>query len=293
MFSSITVGAAIFDSGGQIIVCNAVFSEKLGIRWEKHLVDEYPLLKRNFKEIAIHRRQSIQWIKEKNVLVCLSPLELPGDKNWVFCILFDEVSEDINQMKTMEMKELIMQLDVIIDSISEGVWVCDGKGNVLRVNPVSAALNNIKTSDVIGRNMKDLEAEGYFKGCATLEAIRTKKTATRLVLLRRTNTTVIATVRPFFDEKGNLKMVVGTERDISKLEELHHFLRQQAILQDSLKEHIKELKTLNRLTHNIIAKSESMIQVLNQVSRVSHVGSTVLILGESGVGKTAIADLIH
>jgi len=293
MFSSITVGAAIFDSRGRIIVCNAVFSEKLGIRWEKHLVDEYPLLKRNFKEIAIHRRQSIQWIKEKNVLVCLSPLELPGDKNWVFCILFDEVSEDINQMKTMEMKELIMQLDVIIDSISEGVWVCDGKGNVLRVNPVSAALNNIKASDVIGRNMKDLEAEGYFKGCATLEAIRTKKTATRLVLLRRTNTTVIATVRPFFDEKGNLKMVVGTERDISKLEELHHFLRQQALLQDSLKEHINELKTLNRLTHNIIAKSESMIQVLNQVGRVSHVESTVLILGESGVGKTAIADLIH
>lgn len=293
MFSSITVGAAIFDSKGQVIVCNAVFSEKLGIRLEGHPLDEYPLLKKNIEKIAIHRCQRIQWIKEKNVLICLSPLELSEDKNWIFSILFDDVSEDINHMKTTEMKELIMQLDVIIDSISEGVWVCDDKGNVLRVNPVSADLNNIKASDVIGRNMKDLEAEGYFKGCATLEAIKTKKTETRLVLLNRTNTMVIATVRPFFDEKGNLKMVVGTERDISKLEELHHFLRQQALLQDSLKEHINELKTLNRLTHNIIAKSESMIRVLNQVSRVSHVGSTVLILGESGVGKTAIADLIH
>ncbi|OQY07219.1 MAG: hypothetical protein B6I22_03480 [Desulfobacteraceae bacterium 4572_123] len=293
MFPSITVGAAILDHGGRILSRNVAFSEKLGLQRKKHLVEEFPFLKRNFKEITIHGRQSIQWIKEKNVLLCLSPLELPEDKNRVFCLLFDQVSEDISHMKTMEMKELIMQLDVIIDAISEGVWVCDGKGNVLRVNPVSAALNDINAPDVVGRNMKDLESEGYFNECASLETIRTKKTVTRLVLLRRTNTMVIATAKPFFDEKGSLKMVVGTERDISKLEELHHFLRQQALLQDSLKEHINELKTLNRLSHNIIAKSESMIRILNQVARVSHVESTVLILGESGVGKTAIADLIH
>ena len=293
IFSAITAGAAIVDYKGRIIISNTVFSKKLGLQRKKYLVDGYPLLKKKFKETAIHKRQSLQWIKEKNVLVCLSPLDLPGKKNRIFCLLFDQVSEDINQMKTMEMKELILQLDVIIDTISEGVWVCDGKGNVLRVNPVSADMNNVKAPDVIGRNMADLEAEGYFSECATLEAIKTKKTATRLVLLHRTNTMVIATARPFFDKKGNLKMIVGTERDISKLEELHLFLRQQALLQNSLKEHINELKTLNQLTHNIIAKSESMIHVLNQVSRVSHVGSTVLILGESGVGKTTIADLIH
>ena len=43
----------------------------------------------------------------------------------------------------------------------------------------------------------------------------------------------------------------------------------------------------------IIAKSERMLRVLDEAHRVARVDTTVLITGESGVGKEAVARLIH
>jgi two-component system response regulator HydG len=43
----------------------------------------------------------------------------------------------------------------------------------------------------------------------------------------------------------------------------------------------------------IVAQSEKMQTVLDQVHRVAHVDSTVLLTGESGVGKEVLARLIH
>jgi len=43
----------------------------------------------------------------------------------------------------------------------------------------------------------------------------------------------------------------------------------------------------------VIAKSPCMVKALKQALKVSEVDSTVLILGESGVGKGLVADLIH
>ena len=43
----------------------------------------------------------------------------------------------------------------------------------------------------------------------------------------------------------------------------------------------------------IIAKSPSMVRALNQALKVSQADSSVLVLGESGVGKGLFADLIH
>jgi two-component system, NtrC family, response regulator HydG len=51
--------------------------------------------------------------------------------------------------------------------------------------------------------------------------------------------------------------------------------------------------TVEERETGIIAKSEQMLRVLDEARRVARVDSTVLITGESGVGKEALARLIH
>ena len=39
-------------------------------------------------------------------------------------------------------QELTWEYDAIIDSSSDGLFVCDGQGRILRMNPASARINN-------------------------------------------------------------------------------------------------------------------------------------------------------
>ncbi len=71
---------------------------------------------------------------------------------------------------------------------------------------------------------------------------------------------------------------------------------EKALESRRLASEIKELKKLlgERLDFsNIVAKSEKMKKVLEQVSRIAKTESTVFIYGESGTGKELIARAIH
>ena len=58
-------------------------------------------------------------------------------------------------------QELAWELDAIIDSSSDGLFVCDAEANVIRMNPAS---------EIVGRNMRDLIAEGFIDRSAALES---------------------------------------------------------------------------------------------------------------------------
>ncbi|MBI9087834.1 MAG: sigma 54-interacting transcriptional regulator [Desulfobacterium sp.] len=291
--TSASMGMASLDQMGTITYCNPAFAEQLKITKGMDLKATMPELAKPL-ELALQKKiQTIGWLKSSKLLVCFSPMEGGDGTRPVFCSLFKDSSSFVENFLKTETKALIIERDAIIDAVSEGIWVCDGKGKVLRVNPQSAKLNGIDPSDVIGKTMDELEELGLFKDCGTIEAIKERKTITRLVYLEKCGIKVLSTSKPIFDSTGKLVMVIGTERDITKLEALHQHLEEQAALQASFQLRLEELQDLNKLSDTIIAKSKPMLTVLNQVVKVSGVDSSVLILGESGVGKTVIAELIH
>jgi PAS domain S-box-containing protein len=188
-------------------------------------------------------------------------------------------------------QELTRVQDAIIDSLSDGLWICDGEANVLRINPASERLNSIEAARVVGRNMRDLVAEGVFDRSATLEVIRTRAPVD--MLQSRQGRKLVLTGTPVFDEGGRLIRVVVYERDITELDALHQQLEQQEAIRDGFRHQMLEMQLEEVESRRVIAKSPCMQKALRQAIKVSAVDSTVLILGESGVGKGLIADLIH
>ncbi len=59
-----------------------------------------------------------------------------------------------------------------------------------------------------------------------------------------------------------------------------------------LKQEVEQLKARNRYDR-IIGKSQKMVQLMDTVSQVAPTKASVLITGESGVGKELVADAIH
>ena len=58
-------------------------------------------------------------------------------------------------------KKLIKQLEAIFASSSDGLWVCDGEGKVIKINKASEKLNGVKLKDVVGKKSQQMRLKLY------------------------------------------------------------------------------------------------------------------------------------
>lgn len=190
-------------------------------------------------------------------------------------------------------QELTWEHNAIIDSSSDGLFVCDGQGKILRVNPASERINHATAQQLVGKDYLDAATEGLvILPSAALEAIK-KREQVSLLQENRFGRKLISTATPVFDDTDKLIRVVVSERDITEIDRLQHELEEQQALGDQFRHQILELQQIQLEKHQIIAESPGMVKAIKQALKLSKVDSTVLILGESGVGKGLIADLIH
>ncbi|MCK5913864.1 MAG: sigma 54-interacting transcriptional regulator, partial [Desulfuromusa sp.] len=190
-------------------------------------------------------------------------------------------------------QELTWEHNAIIDSSSDGLFVCDGQGKILRVNPASERINHATAEQLVGRDYLDAAREGLvILPSAALEAIK-KREQVSLLQENRFGRKLISTATPVFDDSNQLIRVVVSEHDITEIDRLQHELEEQQAIGDQFRHQILELQQIQLKNHQIIAESPGMIKAIKQALKLSKVDSTVLILGESGVGKGLIADLIH
>ena len=201
----------------------------------------------------------------------------------------EDVDAALRRMRAFE--ERTREQDAIIDSICDGLWICDGGATVLRINPASERLNGVRADEVVGRNMHELVTQGLFDRSATLEVIRTGAPVNMLQM--RNARKLALTGIPVTDDAGRLVRVVVYERDITEIDTLHRALEEQAAIKDRFRDQMLEMQLEEVASRRVIAKSPSMRRALRQAIKVSSVDSTVLVLGESGVGKGLIAELIH
>ncbi len=208
------------------------------------------------------------------------------------CVLENRTEMNHIIQKMMTFQEFSRELDTIIESSYDGLWICDANATVLRINTASERLNNIRAADVIGRRMESLVREGFVNRSATIEVIKLRSTTT-LLQLTSTGRKLMITGNPVFDESGNLIRVVVNERDITEIDALHEELQRQEAIKNQYRHHMLEMQLAEMESRRVIARSPCMLKVLQQAIKVSKVDSTVLILGESGAGKELIADIVH
>lgn len=182
-------------------------------------------------------------------------------------------------------------LDAIMDFSFDGLWISDGRGKILKINKASEKINGVKAKDVVGKNVRELVKRGFFDKSVTLEVIEKKSSVTVLQKVKN-GKTILVTGNPIFNKEGDMELVVVNERDITYLDEIRNKLRESEILTEKYKFELS-LMQLKDAQEDIVFRSKAMESVIQTVFRVCKVECCVLLLGESGVGKSLIAKLIH
>ena len=183
-------------------------------------------------------------------------------------------------------------LNAIIDSSYDGLWICDREGKVIRINSASEKINGINADQVIGKEMEVLVQEGLIDRSVTLEVIKAR-TAITIIQKTRNGKQILVTGNPFFDDQGEISLVVVNERDITELNRLRNELEESLALTRKYRSELSQIGIEKNLLSQMVIRNEAMHQVLDRSMRVAQVDSIVLMQGESGVGKGFFARLIH
>lgn len=196
--------------------------------------------------------------------------------------------------KSEELQELNRELDAIIEACADGIYVTDGEGNTLRINTACQNITGLVKDEVIGGNMKEIVAKGLLSSSCTLKVLETRS---RVSILQNvpSGKLVVVTGTPIFDEKGNIWRVVCNTRDLTELNQLKTQLEEERRLKDQYYVELVnfKLKEMSTSDSTIIACSKEMQKVVELAMRVASTETTILIKGESGVGKDVIARFIH
>ena len=182
------------------------------------------------------------------------------------------------------------ELEVILDSIDDGIWMINADGITQYINRSLTRITGIRPEEVIGRHVSALMHEGRFTSCVTLEALKQREPVTMFDDYA-TGIRCLNTSTPIFDDAGTIWRVVASIRDISELEALQAKLAEAEREADDYK---KQLERIEKTSANVFfASSSVMRKCLHDIELTAKAPSGVLILGETGTGKSLAASLIH
>ena len=183
------------------------------------------------------------------------------------------------------------ELESILNLSHDGIYVTDAAGNALIVNDAYFRITGIERDTVFKKSLDQLIKEGHIKQSVAKEVLESKHETTILQKIRKKQ--VMITGTPLLDKNGYVKMIVINIRDLTEMNALRDQLESTQRLSDLYYSELSELRLQQLEMEDLVIKSEAMEKVVQMALRTARVDSTVLIGGETGVGKGVIAKLIH
>jgi len=204
---------------------------------------------------------------------------------------YDDLALATELEKTGQVME---ELQEIIEGSFDGILVTDGDANVLLVNQSYVRNTDIKKEELIGHNMKELINPIWMKNSVALLAIEQRQPVS-LHHTTKHGKNIMVTGTPIFDKKNKIKKVVINSRDISEIYELREELSKAKEMERIYFEQISDTDDEQILDKNsdIIVVDAKMKEIFSLSKKISNFNTTVLISGESGVGKEVVANYIH
>lgn len=179
-----------------------------------------------------------------------------------------------------EKNDLSLPMDVILDSIADGVFTIDTEKNITSFNKAAERITGIPRKHAIGQKCFDVLHANICQSACALE--KTLKTGKEIIdrpinVLNSESKTIPISISTAVLKDKNGKVIGGVEtfRDLSSLEELKKEISKQYTFQD------------------IISKDHEIQKIFDVLPDIAESDSTVLIQGPSGSGKELFARAIH
>ena len=215
----------------------------------------------------------------------------------------------------------ILEVFEVADLVSDGIYLSDKNGVIISVNKGYSKITGIEGAEVVGKHMQRVLDEKYLTGEYVVLLVETLKEVAikpniinkeswitekpiavcSMVLKQKKEVSVMGTInvkgkkkkvlfigKPYFDNDGVVSHALVVLREITEVIKLKKKLED---LETKSSEYLNELLYLrnNQLESDLIGKDLSTEKMRQLIKQVAKTDVTVLITGETGVGKEIVA----
>jgi PAS domain S-box-containing protein len=181
-------------------------------------------------------------------------------------------------------------VQLLLDSIGDGVFALDQEGNITLWNPSMERISGYRADEVLGKNCRLLhfdncfgrECPADFSECRIFQEGQVLPTECSLRHKEGRVVPVIKSARVIRDQKQTVLGVVETVTDLTELK------RAKWKLEETARRWHQDRRQVD-----IIGNSPAIQRTFSAISAAASSETTVLIQGESGTGKEIVAGAIH
>ncbi len=203
--------------------------------------------------------------------------------------IFQDISElEFISEELDSVKQLNKKLELIIESSYDGIIITNAQGLILRANQAHERIIGIPSDQIQGQYMDYLIEKGIYEH-SIVEAVLAAGGPVTVVERDQ----FLITGSPVQNQDGEIERLVINIRDLTELNELREQLKQTKEMSERYQDELTELRGRLLSQEGLIFNSPKMRELLQTAIRLAMVDTTVLILGESGVGKEVFAKTIH
>ncbi|SHE31778.1 sigma 54-interacting transcriptional regulator [Clostridium fallax] len=240
-----------------------------------------------FKEIEKNTIAKRIRVGNSLLMMFTSPVEVDGVLKGAVLILQDISRLERAKIELGEVKELKERLQLILETVQDGICMVNGDGIITYVNKSYEKITGEKEEELIGKNIYKISPNG-----ARVKVLTEGKGIIDAISKKRNGETVVANVTPIIVEDEKLG-VVSVIKNISAVQKLTQKLSEMTQRADYLEEELIRTKKPEEVFEKYVGRSGKIVDALAIALKAATSDATVLIRGESGTGKELIADGIH
>lgn len=255
------------------------------------------LLLRNYKTLLTNDKNLDQVMKGETLVSVNSslnykqisgnfyPLHMDGEITGLVHVFFSrEVFEEAVQELDF-VRNLNSDLQAVYASSQEQILVIDGSGKILRVAGMFLKeFWKVESPEkIIGKNIEEFSKRKIFQPDVFDLCKKQKKKVT--AIQESTGTCRVWSVATPVYHEGKLEKVVVLSRDITQ--------QSTASKEDDDNQTAQNRQDTNNIEKRLVYRSKKIEQLVKEIKRVAQFNSTILLEGESGVGKEVFAQKIH